>query len=167
MNKTSVALALVCIVLLLLTCWFGYSSFISTCYPETAQFVDLDSEDDLANIESLSDFSDGTVVFAFHDSQAGVDDEKLKEFLAEKSLESTKVVKIDVNSQQSLAQRYNVNSTPELFVMQNGQVVSRDNRSCEPAPTKFNRASHQRKSTQSRDYVPYGRKAMPNRRGMR
>lgn len=163
MNKTSAVLALVCIILLCIVCWFGYSSVISTFDAQTSQIVDLEDEDIATTGENpLSNFADGTVVFAFHDSQAGVDNEKLEAFLAEKSLEKTKVVKIDVNTQQSLAERYNVRSTPELFVMQNGQIVSRDNRA-KGQLTKFNRASHQ-KPTQTRDYVPYERKAMPDRR---
>lgn len=162
MNRTSAALALVCIILLCLVCWFGYSSILSTFDTQTSQFVDLEAEDIADPADPLANFADGTVVFAFHDSQAGVDDEKLEEFLAEKSLGTTKVVKIDVNSQQSIAERYNVQSTPELFVMQNGQIVSRDNRS-KSQLTKFNHASH-RQPTQTREYVPYERKAMPDRR---
>ncbi len=150
MKKTVSALALLCIILMSLGWWE-----LSSTQIETSQFVDLEGIDsDSYYSDPLQDF-DGTVVFAFHDSQAGMDEENLKEYLEDKAIETSKVVKIDVNSQRTLAQRYNVRTTPTLFVMQDGQIVSRDQPTPEPLRA-YSSVSHQRRATptQARPSTP-------------
>jgi hypothetical protein len=87
------------------------------------EFIDLV---DNTLINPLESFKEGTVILAFHDSELGVDDKRLREFKATNATDSKQFVKIDVNVQNSLARKFHVQNTPEYFVMKNGRVVYRE-----------------------------------------
>lgn len=163
MKKTVSALAMLCMILMTFG-WWGISS--NSSLAQNSQFIDLEG-DDAENYYSdpLQDF-EGTVVFAFHEAQAGMEEDNLKEYLVEKHIESSKVVKIDVNSQRSLAERYQIRTTPTLFVMQDGQIVSRD---CQTKSPSYSNVSHRPQARSNTTQAlhkpsPYGMTVRGNRR---
>lgn len=120
----SIGIPVICIALLGLSWWSTTEEPVAV-QPEK-QFIQLV---DNTLLDPLKEYKSGLVVLAFHETGSGygdLDEMQLQEFLAEKELGATQVVKIDVNHQRDLARKYNVKSVPEFFVMKNGRIVYRD-----------------------------------------
>lgn len=135
-KKISLLLAIVCIALFG-WCWLKCDSEEFVEVPQ--EFIDLV---DNALIDPLAEFKEGTFVLAFHDAQAGVDEETLRQFKANQAADSKQFVKIDVNVQESLARKYHVQNTPAYMVMKNGRVVLRTNTTGADQQVNVYSASH-------------------------